>query len=360
VPDLLLAPYLPLSAQAEVGPWTLVPFGLLEQSGVVPDELWPAVRRLVEAYRISSGASGAMGAVAAPAAGQVGTPFERAAVRQLGSALLAGVLAGNPSLAVPEEEQDPNAGFAAASAENALLYGHPLGEGDSYVIETGVIVRVTVVRHAMRDGSFMKIEPPVELPRPLFAVFDQELASAVHALLIGEAATARVLQRMLDWYRIALSNAEAVPEQVRIGAARSALEILTGAGDETKRLVRAYGQLVRDDTTTTARYDEVFWAKGPVELTPAEWWMTRLCALRNAIVHGDEVPAELWEHEGHPQLNWVHDRLIAALRIFVATKAWDALLRLRSSERLLPRAAEQAAAFLRAARRPADDTATGA
>jgi hypothetical protein len=279
---------------------------------------------------------------------------------QLGCALLAGALADNPLMAVPEEEQEPNAGFAVATAENALLYGHPLGEGDSYVIETGVIVRATVVRHALRDGSFPKIEPPVDLPRPLFAVFDQELASAVHALLTGEAATARVLQRTLDWYRIALSNAEAVSLQVRIGAARSALAILTAAGDETKRLVRAYGQLVRDDTATTARYDEVFWAKGPVELTPDECWMTRLCALRNAIVHGQEVPTELWEHEGQPQLNWVHDQLIAALRIFVATKAGDALLRLRCSERPLGRAAEQAAAWLRATRRPADDPPNGA
>jgi hypothetical protein len=131
MPDLLLAPYLPLSAQTEVGPWMVVPFGVLEQSGVVPDELWQAVRSLVEAYRVSSNAGGAMGAVAAPLGGQVGTPFERAAMRQLGCALLAGVLAGNPLMAVPEEEQDPNAGFAVASAENALLYGHPLGEGTS-------------------------------------------------------------------------------------------------------------------------------------------------------------------------------------------------------------------------------------
>ena len=122
MPDLLLAPYLPLSAQTEVGPWMLVPFGVLEQSGVVPDELWQAVRGLVEAYRVSSNAGGAMGAVAAPLGGQLGTPFERAAMRQLGCALLAGVLAGNPLMAVPEEEQDPNAGFAVASAENALLY----------------------------------------------------------------------------------------------------------------------------------------------------------------------------------------------------------------------------------------------
>jgi hypothetical protein len=107
---------------------------------------------------------------------------------------------------------------------------------------------------------------------------------------------------------------------------------------------------VRDDTTTTARYENVFWASGPVELTSDEWWITRLCQLRNAIVHGDEVSGELWEHEGNHQLNHVHDRLISALRIFVAEKAGDALLRLPAVDRLFARAAQQAQDFLREAR----------
>lgn len=101
--------------------------------------------------------------------------------------------------------------------------------------------------------------------------------------------------RALDWFRIALSNGEAVSLDVRVGAARSAFEILTEAGGETKRLVRAYGRLVGEGQIVTATYNDVFWAKGPVPLTPDEWWMTRLCALRNAIVHGDRVPDELWD-----------------------------------------------------------------
>jgi hypothetical protein len=80
----------------------------------------------------------------------------------------------------------------------------------------------------------------------------------------------------------------------RVDDACALLEVLPGTDDETKRLVRAYGRLMREDSTTTTIYAEVFWAKGAVALTPDEWWLTRLCELRNAIVHGDEIADELW------------------------------------------------------------------
>lgn len=50
-----------------------------------------------------------MGVVAVPEGGPVGTPFDRSAMRRLGYALLAGVVAGNPPMAVSEEDQEPNA-----------------------------------------------------------------------------------------------------------------------------------------------------------------------------------------------------------------------------------------------------------
>jgi hypothetical protein len=77
--------------------------------------------------------------------------------------------------------------------------------------------------------------------------------------------------------------------------------------------------------------------------------MTRLCPLRNAIVHGDRVPDELWEH-GHSQLHHMHDRLISTLRIVTANEVGDDLLRMRQSERTFARAADEAAAYLREAR----------
>jgi hypothetical protein len=97
VADLLIAPYLPLSTRTDVGSWTLVPFGSLEESGVVPDDLKHPVERLVDAYRPTDNRGGAMGVVAVPEAG-FGESFERAAMGMVGYALLAGVVTANQPL----------------------------------------------------------------------------------------------------------------------------------------------------------------------------------------------------------------------------------------------------------------------
>lgn len=67
----------------------------------------------------------------------------------------------------------------------------------------------------------------------------------------------------------------------------------------------------------------MFRAKGPVQLTPDEWWLTRLSQLRHAIVHSDALAQDdaLWTHDGHHQPNRPHDRLIALLRRVVADHA---------------------------------------
>src|SRR4051794_40372382 len=152
-------------------------------------------------------------------------------MRPLQRALVAGVVADNPQMAVPEDDQDPNAGHGVLTSENALLYGHPLSDGRSYVIDTGALHRVRGLRSAELDEPLPPVEPPTELPRPLFANFDAELADAAHDLLVRDGELARRLGRALDWYVVALSNAEAVTADVRVGAARSALEVLTGSGD---------------------------------------------------------------------------------------------------------------------------------
>ncbi len=345
--DILIAPYLPVGQPTRVGAWELVPFSRLTGSDLLPDELRRRVIRLVEAYQPQAGAGQPLGVLAVPEGERVGAPFERALMSRLGHSLLAGVIAGNPTMASEsDDEEDPNAGWGVATVENSLLYGHPLVDSDSYAVELGVLVRINAIRHASGDEPLPKVEPPVELPKPLFARFDDELAGATYTALSAADAPARRLHRALDWYRIALSNAQAVTLDVRVGAARSAFELLTDGSDETKRLVRAYGNLMREDTTTSWTYDDVFWAKGPVQLTADEWWMTRLCELRNAIVHGEEIPAELWEHQDHHQLDHIHDRLIAALRTYVARLVDDPSLTLAVSDRAWARIGQQAADML--------------
>jgi hypothetical protein len=175
-----------------------------------------------------------------------------------------------------------------------------------------------------------------------------EIATATFNALADDQSGPR-LRPTLDWYRIAFSNTGAITPDVRVGAARSALAVLTGVSEETRKLVRAYGRLLRTDKTVATTYDEVFWAKGPVQLTPDEWWLTRLSELRNAIVHGNEIPEALWHHDGHHQILQIHDRLLHVLRLVVAEHAHDPALRLPISERSFHRAARAAYQMLRAA-----------
>jgi hypothetical protein len=337
--ELLVAPYLPNPGMTVVGSWQLMPFGSIGDADGIPVELRRAVCRLVDAYQVDDIAG--LGAIAFPADAQVGVPLAKDTIRPLARALLAGVIADNPPMCVREEDAPANAGHMVATAENAAVWGHPLLDGDSYATETGVLARVADLRHSRPDEPLPKIHPPIELPKPLFGHFDAEVADATHRLLTGRNTMARRLSRALDWYAVTLSNAEAVTVDVRIGAARTALEVLTGSGDETKKLVRHYGMMVGTEEAPKTTFDDVPGFKGPVQLTPDELWMARLCELRNAIVHGDEIDDELWHHDGHHQLDQVHDRLIMALKVQVADASDDGLLRLRLGDRVFPRLDER-------------------
>lgn len=339
--DVLLAPYLAVPEPFSIGDWTLLPIlgadspeTVEEESDRIPQELQRPARRLVDAYRVRD--EPGVGALIAPPGGQIGADFSREDMRRLGRVILAGVLGANPELRTTEDGS--LGGWSIATSENAVLFGHPITDGDSYALQTGVLIQVLSTFTAESDEPLPKISPPVELPKPMISRFDSELAAATWQVLEAAEAAATRLSRALDWYRIALANAEAITLDVRVGATRSALEVLLDAGESTQRLVRRYGDLTRTEESEEATYSEVFWAKGPVQLTTDKWWMHRLCELRNAIVHGDDIPDELWEHDGSSQLVQMHDRLIGALRIFVAQATGDSLLELPLADRGFRRA----------------------
>lgn len=176
--DLLIAPYLPVGQPARIGSWKLIPLSRLEGSDLLPDELRRCVTRLVAAYQLPTIGGKTLGVVIVPEGELIGAPFDRSLMPQLGRALLAGVIACNPTMVSGEDDdENPNAGWGVATSENSLLYGHPLIDSDSYAIEVGVLARLNAIRHAPEGEAFPKIEPPVELPRPLFSQFDNELAT---------------------------------------------------------------------------------------------------------------------------------------------------------------------------------------
>jgi hypothetical protein len=329
---LVIAPYLPLAEPVEVGDWRLISFRRLFEADVVPARLRHPVERFIEAFQEGSN----LGAVAYQDDDGLGAEFEMSDFRRLGYALRAGVLVANPSFL--------GAGGAAewtvATSENATLVGQPLDDANGYASTVGVLVRTLKIQGALDGEPLPKIRGPAELPTPMAGTFDEELAHATYGLLKEGGTPARRLRRALDWYGVVLSNAEAVTVDVRVGGARSALEVLLDSGDSTKRLVRAFGGMVDEPDAARRKYKgrpEVFWSKGQVELTSSEWWLTRLCDLRNAITHGNDIPDDLWQHEGHHQLDHLHDNLQLVLRSYLAEEIGDEHLRLAKSKRRFAR-----------------------
>lgn len=337
--DVLIAPYLILPEDLDIGDWSYARIGGLESSDALPDHLKGAVMALVEAYRVDS-AGGTIGAIVYPRGREIGSPFERSKMGRLRKAQLVGAISNNPRMALSDEDQQANAGHMAMTTENAVLYGHPLDGTRSYVIETGSLVRGLSLRSAEEGKALPKVEPPTDLHTPLMASFDVDAAQATFEILGQENVVSRRLDRALDWYELCFSNSVAVSQDARIVALRCAFEVLLGVGDETRKVVRATEELLLTDATKKLTYD-AGWAKGPVPGTIDGLWMSKFSELRNGIAHGDEVPPELWQFEGHDQVSLGHDRLLDAVKSFIANAVADQLLRLPLGERGLARAYQQ-------------------
>jgi hypothetical protein len=342
VADLLVAPYLP-AVTGEVGPWQLVAFSQLAESDSLPAELRDAVLRLVQAYSVLDSPA-TFGVVLHQSDGRIGAAVDPAVVPTIGRALLAGAIANNPRMAVAEEEVPANAGHAVLTSENALVYGHPNLDPRSYAIETGRLTRVRSLRAADLNEPLPKIAPPTDLPTPMFGRFDIEMANATYGVLAADSEQARRLDRGLGWYTVFFSNSEAIGVDVPVGAARSALEVMTGSGDSSREIVRAVGRLLDPPDTPRKTFtpEEAGFGNGPIQLSPTEWWLARFCILRNELTHGDTVPNEHWVHEGHSHLDWAHDKLIDSLREIVAAESADDALRETISDRAFIRARKQA------------------
>jgi hypothetical protein len=184
--QLLIAPYLPLREPASLGAWTLWPIQgtaqhetVESESELIPAALRRPVRRLVDAYRVRDEAG--IGALVAPRDQEIGVEIDRRSMRPLSRALLAGAVSANPRIVTTEDGSF--GGWSIVTAENALLYGHPLSDGDSYAVEVGVIARVLSGRSAGCDEPLPKISPPVELPIPMVSDFDDEIAFAAETLV---------------------------------------------------------------------------------------------------------------------------------------------------------------------------------
>lgn len=296
VADVVLAPYLPLRKDADVGPWHLVPFSGIERVEYLSQEIAEDARLLVSAYRMEGAR---LGALLVPSGSRVGSECDRASLGPLHRALLLGMLEVNPSgPAKPDDEpEDPNAGHKATAAENALVYGHPVRGDGRFATQTGFMATYLVIHGRIRANEKIRIAPPGELPTPIMATdLDSEYASAALSVMSAGDETGRRVSRAAEWLGVAWQNTSSITQDARILALRSGFEVLlstSDTGDSTRQLRSGLSQLL--DEPQAPRQQRMWSERGQsrsAPLTDLEWWFQSFTLLRNAIAHGHIVTRE--------------------------------------------------------------------
>ncbi len=316
---VLLYPYLPLCERQVVGDWELIPVEQLTDGDSPNLAGAQAIRGLADLYDIP-GSIGRPGAVARPREGRVGDNFEREAMRTLSRAVLVALLAGNPSPLLPEEERSGNEGHMMATSDNAIGYGHPIGEDGYIAVEYGLMA-TTLVGGLNVHRTEQRIAAPVELHVPLLGrSLDGYYANAVYLVLATGTLQARRVGRAIDWLDLAWRNTVSLNLDLRIVALRTAFEVLFDA-TATPALRGALSHLV--DPPRVERRRRVWRTLSGEErvasLSDLEWWFTRFAHLRNAIAHGDELKEADYAFENGQNHLWLADaRLREALAEVVA------------------------------------------
>jgi hypothetical protein len=345
--DLWLAPYIPLSDETVVEPWLFVPFRAFRQRHARGRVTFNEARRLVSAYKLDGTAGLPFGAVILPKDGRVGDDIARESLPTLWRALVSALIDLNPSFLDQEDQHSGNAANAVLSADNAQVYGHPLTGGHSYVLSQGAMVRHLTLRSAPPGRRLPRIAAPLSLPTPLFVRdLDEEYAAALYATLDAEDATARQLDRCIQWQVLAWSNTEVIAEDARVLAYRMAFEVLLGGGgSKTRQYGRALAHLVGDNSKQRPRRWVENGKDHKVALSDIEGWFQSFALLRNAIAHGDVIEREQWLFEDGRRHVWhADDMLRRAIKRTVVRATGDADLELESGwrqrkrvlDRLLP------------------------
>ncbi|HEX3563219.1 MAG TPA: hypothetical protein VHU24_10310 [Solirubrobacterales bacterium] len=285
------------------------------------------------------------GALVVPGGSRIGgEELERERFPALHGAVLAATIDANPILIGADDTG--NSGHATATAENAKMFGHPLTGELSYVIRTGAMVTVLQWRSSEPGRPLPKINPPTDLPEPMFFSFDAEYAGALHDALSEDTDEARRLALAIDWLNIAWSNNDNVSARTRTLAYRSALEALLGGEASTKKQREALSALLDDPGAPKRlrRWTEHNGKDREAQLTDLEWWFQSFSLLRNRISHGDVIGTEGddWTFDdGEHHLRHADAVLRRAIKRTIIHGGADPLLEETPHKRTMIRAVEE-------------------
>lgn len=213
---MLLFPYLPLTELVRLGPWELIPLAAIAETEAVAPWVPDVLPQLLELYRTPDADRTAVGCIAKLRTDPVGTPTDPALHRPLHRTIVAALLDGNPD--GPSEKRE---GWAVATSDNALMYGHKLGPDGYIAVRYGAMVQA-LVRGLQVGTDYSQIRPPSELHVPFMhpPIDDVYAASLLEELSKG-IDEARRLGGAIDWLDIAWRNTASIDEDTRIIALRA-------------------------------------------------------------------------------------------------------------------------------------------
>jgi hypothetical protein len=245
-------------------------------------------------------------------------------------AIVVGLLEGNPTppaLAEDDEAVHPNGGWKSATSDNAALWGHPIDASGYTAVEYGAMVTTLSGGHNVLHEDSVTIRPPAELATPfMYGYFDGFYSDAVFAVLASGEDSSRRLGRAIDWLDLAWRNSPSTPE-LRVVLLRTGFEVMFGSDNTYVVRDALYALLDSPDVASQERTWTTLGGKEQTaELSDLGWWFMQFAFLRNAIMHGDEVPDTRFEHNGRPHV-WLGEyRLRAAIKARVAEAGFPTVL----------------------------------
>lgn len=298
---LIYLPYLRLSRDVSIGPWTLI-------SSKRTRGRWPnaavgkAARQFMAKHRTAFGRPlDSMTVVTRDgraAQDEHSDPSDEE-FHALQAAVTIGVLCSNPPWK-PDGDS-----WRVSTSDNCLLRATWITEGMTwFAVERGSVVQTLSGGHRLdRRGDV--IAAPLELHLPSASQLDEEMAAAAYSVITGpDSELAGRLLSSVRWLSQAWANTPSIGSDTRAVFVKTSFEALlgttSGAWDQAKRLRRRFDLV-------SARYEgaelDVLWSGNESErhqvqvggsikaATDLQAWYLAFARHRNATVHEGSDPA---------------------------------------------------------------------
>lgn len=340
-PVFLLAPYLPLRRQHDVGPWSLVPADTEEIQWVQPrlrEHVEAFLRHFVDVHGQVIQHPTLVHRRSLPVGAREPTPEEF-------SALQRAVTFVALDSSVEYSKETARSTWLVATSDNTEIQGWRASLDGFYSVVLGAIVRSYVGGLNVNDEN-ARVPPASELHLPEPLDFDEVLATALYDCLMRDDGDAHVLANVIRWLDKAWRNTTSIDEWDRLVFLRTAFEALVGTNgrfEGARRLRESFEEwggvlgieqpgdrLLWTPIERTTRFQ---WTSNGTEKaedrSDLQTWYIALSDMRNTIVHDSARPYPEYQggtaydgHLLHVAKRVLCDAVKLKVSVLTSTKAW--------------------------------------